>query len=299
MHLPSLTELLYRSRDRLPVHLHVGAHKTGTTSIQDALAANREALAGRGVLYLPREEGRPHFHKALRGRHRSARRTIAAMRKGRAHAARLVLSEENLAGRLADMTERGTLYPCVGRRIARLHREVLHGAPIRVFFCIRSFDTFLPAVWSELIRQDRFRSFDEFLAAVDMERLSWAPVIRALADAVGEKNLVVWDFDRFVAAPARFAGLIAGVEAEILAMPAEASRPSVSAAAVEHLTGLRGRMTDEAIREHVHEAEERFPRPQYPRFAPFDGEATAALRARFAGDQAAIRAAFPGVRFAG
>jgi len=39
--------------------LHIGAEKTGSTSIQQALAADREVIAARGILY-PRLFGRPH-----------------------------------------------------------------------------------------------------------------------------------------------------------------------------------------------------------------------------------------------
>jgi len=44
--------------------LHIGQHKTGTTSIQHALASNRAALASEGVIY-PRLPGWPDAHHAL------------------------------------------------------------------------------------------------------------------------------------------------------------------------------------------------------------------------------------------
>lgn len=91
--------------------LHIGTEKTGSTSIQQALAADREALAARGILY-PRLFGRPnHTQLAIAAADpnpNNVQQLVELQRQGVDHPgyqARLAecLREEKASGRFDQM----------------------------------------------------------------------------------------------------------------------------------------------------------------------------------------------------
>ena len=47
------------------IHLHLGAHKTATTYIQQILATNKNTLLENGVLYLPLTQTRAKLSKQI------------------------------------------------------------------------------------------------------------------------------------------------------------------------------------------------------------------------------------------
>ena len=105
------------SETPMRVILHIGAHKTATTYLQRRLDAHRTVLETQGVAYAGPDQLREHAARRLpfTAPHLVAVR-VALARARKQGAARLILSEENLLGPMADLP-RG-LYLDPARRLA-------------------------------------------------------------------------------------------------------------------------------------------------------------------------------------
>jgi hypothetical protein len=145
------------------VYLHVGAPKTGTTYLQDRLAANSETLSEHGIHFprgpLGRDPGHTHFRAALdllgedwggpSGHAEGYWDTL--MRKVRRTSGTVVISHEILSAAPSD-------------KIAKAMSD-LEGSDVHVVFSARDLARQLPAFWQESIKQGRRWRFKQFLEA--------------------------------------------------------------------------------------------------------------------------------------
>jgi hypothetical protein len=153
------------------VYLHVGAPKTGTTYLQDRLAANYDSLAEHGVHFprgpLGREAGPSHFRAALDllgqdwgGPSGHAEGYWdALMRRVRRSRGTVIISHEILSAAPADK---------VARAMADLEDSEVH-----VVFSARDVARQVPAFWQESIKQGRRWRFKKCLAAVQNDDDAW------------------------------------------------------------------------------------------------------------------------------
>ena len=153
------------------VYLHVGAPKTGTTYLQDRLAANHDSLAAHGVHFprgpLGREAGETHFRAALDllgedwgGPSGHAEGYWEAlMRKVRRTDGTVIISHEILSAAPPD-------------RVAKAMAD-LRGSEVHVVFSARDLARQLPAFWQESVKQGRRWTFKKFLAQAQANDSLW------------------------------------------------------------------------------------------------------------------------------
>jgi hypothetical protein len=146
------------------VYLHVGAPKTGTTYLQDRLAANRTELARHDVHY-PLGLQASHFKAALDlldevswgGQREDARgewdKLIDRVRR---HDGTVIISHEILAGAKPEQ---------VRKAMADLAGDEVH-----LVYSARDLARQIPAEWQEGIKHRRRRSFARFLTQVQSAR---------------------------------------------------------------------------------------------------------------------------------
>lgn len=179
------------------VVIHAGFHKTGTTSVQAALAAHREALAPVFALQLPRG---PAFRTLTRAaRLWSAERRPMAMRLYRQALAQwlggldlaagqgLIVSSEDLAGHMPGdfgITDYGAA-PRLLAELARGLRAAFPGADLRVVLGTRAPGAWLASLhWQQAKRHTMLED-----AAAFADRMAGAvrtgPVLEAVARATG------------------------------------------------------------------------------------------------------------------
>src|SRR5690606_32970769 len=87
---------------------------------------------------------------------------------------RVILSDENFIGVTADLLRSGCLYPNMSGRMRPFVNEL---DDVEVYFCIRSYDQFLPSYYVEIIRDRAFFSWTSFLARFSLEAVSWFDVV--------------------------------------------------------------------------------------------------------------------------
>jgi hypothetical protein len=146
--------------------LHIGPQKTGTTSIQVAMAEARAAMAAHGAYYPTGDHRRRQAGWAL-GLPGGPRDTpirhwedlVTEVRA--AGASRVCVSDENFARAES---------PVVGRIVDELGGEKPH-----VVAVVRRLDRFLPSQWQERVKAGIGASFDDWLAEVlgDQPARSW------------------------------------------------------------------------------------------------------------------------------
>ncbi len=144
-----------------PVYLHVGARKSGTTSLQRSLRRSVDELAAQGInlLYATREEQVRHQVVPVR----------AFLRSGDDAAARRSLHE--LAERIRDRPEMTHLLSL--ETLAELPREAtdlivgeLAEFEVHVVITARHWVLTLPSEWQQAVKSRLTISYPDFLAAV-------------------------------------------------------------------------------------------------------------------------------------
>lgn len=193
--------------------LHVGAHKTGTSVVQAYLREHEAALGAQGVYHFEREETNPYFNwgrevitnpAMLEGKLRS---TFAHRRYSM-----MIASNENILGRPFVSKVRGRrtrqgrpIYPDAEPIIEALGK-IMNSYDGRLIFSVRPQAAFVESYYLQTVHQGATTSFDEWLATLDLDGLSWNPIISMMCEAVGRERVIVLDFelikkgqDRFLA----------------------------------------------------------------------------------------------------
>ncbi len=182
--------------DRHAVTFHVGTPKSGTTSLQNILARNRDLLREHGYLYPGRNQG--HFIETMSLREGGFRghefenaagawdRAVAEIL---AHDGPTLLSHEILGGSKRKVVERAA--------------DSLPGRQLRVLLTCRDLGRQLPAVWQEGVKNGDTISYEQFLsdtfeawdgpgAASGMWRgQNLAGVAQRWGSVVGPENVVI------------------------------------------------------------------------------------------------------------
>ena len=191
----------------MDVILHLGAHRTGTTSFQHYMRAHAERLQGQGIGFwgpwrtrngllhgitdrpepgagTPPVKGRVQMNLAV-----TARRGVAT----------LVVSDENLIGTPRGNLRARALYPEIGERMARV--QAAFGPVRRIVLQIRSPDAWWASAIAFLIPRGAALPDPDLLVALAKSQRGWRHVIMDLACACPEAEIVVTPFERFAARP--------------------------------------------------------------------------------------------------
>ncbi|KMW60530.1 hypothetical protein AIOL_000686 [Candidatus Rhodobacter oscarellae] len=246
------------------VIIHAGFHKTGTTSLQSFLKANRARLAPHAAIYMgqqlgeARRLGRIYGERPLPWRRWAFRRGLTAFLNDVPDAPVILISRESLSGAMLGASRFGrpaTRYAPVAIRLAKEILGAVRGrfgseAQVEFLYTIRERDNFLRSVWGHQLRtkpltEDLATFTARFADGFDLRReaekiaKAVAPAqthIRALeetsGDALGPGRFVLdllglAEDGMFVPPPDRHAGASDALCAELLEL--NRSRPAGSA----------------------------------------------------------------------
>lgn len=187
------------------LHLHLGAHKTGSTFLQKSFLANLESLDSAGVAYAPLAEVRTEVTPAILRRHAwrtgggdarsQCREFLASALKDRRL---LLLSDENLLGSPYRFSKRKVMYPKASRNIKALADLVGGNTDITIYLAVRDYASWLESAYLQLLKRKQLIPFADFVRPIRLESLSWLALLRRLSAAVPRADLVVWRYESFL-----------------------------------------------------------------------------------------------------
>ncbi|MCW2494835.1 MAG: hypothetical protein JWQ77_759 [Jatrophihabitans sp.] len=174
--------------------VHVGAHKTGTTMLQNYLRVNAKALRKHRIFFVTR----PQLAVSVGW----GRALVKNPERFQAHLDTfdktkdvdlLIASHEDTLGHPFEADTNGRLYPSAGENLAAL-AAALHGRQVRVVLSIRPQADFLESYYLQTVHEGSSKTFDEWLRDVDLEALSWRPIVTLLGELFGTENTELIDF---------------------------------------------------------------------------------------------------------
>ena len=286
--------------------IHPGAHKTGTTHVQDLLALRSEELAGLGIdcptrgmlrkarfarFVSPAKEG-----FGLKSLLMPARRAIMPRRVRALGKARLTLvSEEQILG-LSDGLLVPEFYPNAALRVRNL-RKLVGGEPAALFLSVRNPAHLIPSAYAQCLRAGfprRLPGMEEIRRRTLAAPPSWTHLVRRIREAFPEASLAVWTLENYTKDPGSHLDTLIGRR---LGGWPELAPPSgtraLSAATIGRILSLDPGLSD---REHIARCATLASQDEGGApYRPFTAEETAALTSAYAADLGDMEREFPGV----
>lgn len=241
------------------VFLHVGAPKTGTTYLQDTLAANRELLTRHGLTYPDTRSGN-HFEAAI---DLIDHRWGGALDAARGDWDLVASSALQAAGDVVISHE--VLAAATPEQVRRAHTS-FPGTEVHVIYSARDLARQIPAEWQETVKHRGRRRFSAFLEQVqessrtDSDQWFWR--VQGLPDVLtrwgaglppervhlltvpqaGAAPGVLWD---------RFAGIL-GIDPRLELESGGRSNPSMGAVETTFMRRLNVELKGRAISQPVY-----------------------------------------------
>lgn len=276
----------------MDVILHVGAHRTGSTTLQRTLLRNEDRLAANKVAFWGPRKTRSHLFEGLikaadrvsddvaeQGRMSSERIGTQLAQERAAGTRSLIVSEENMLGAVPACVLSGKLYPDAARRMARF-RPAFAESCSRIGVSIRSYEQIWASMLSFAIkRSGRVPDLARIEDLVVQPR-RWREVIRELRVVFPKAEILVWPFEGMVDVPHH---LIPALTGRALPVPLDPARvvhnPSPDIAT------LRQIVAEGPCPQH----QERLPQASARPWRPFSEVQVARMRADYAEDIAWLR----------
>ncbi len=188
---------------QVDVYIHAGAHRTGTSSFQLFLDANAPHLRELGyAAAYPSRDGVPGGKLRLRlpgPRHDAAacqgfaEMNIRHLRHRCAGQGRLILSEENLPGRMLHFFE-GRFFPAQDQRLGVMARA-LPGPVAHLLYVIRPYDELFVSAYRCRARENRVTPFADLVPAMAAFDGGWVRTVAALRQHLAPHRLTVLTYE--------------------------------------------------------------------------------------------------------
>ncbi|MBS0125201.1 hypothetical protein [Thetidibacter halocola] len=276
----------------MDVILHVGAHRTGTSSLQAYLREHDVALTAQAVGFWGPRRTRVGLLDGLADRPQTPADLAAVVRgtgrlrmnldlSRRRGVQALIISDENMLGSVRRSIAATRPYPDAGERMARLHAAF--GGVTRVVLQVRALDLWWASALAYLLPRGGLLPDPAQLDRIAQATRGWRDVITDIACACPGAQIVVLPFERFAGQPA----------AQLAAMTGRRGFPKVPAnrfwenrsADLPTLRALLAERGDDPTR-----------LPSGPgRWMPFDARQTETLREAYADDLFWLRAGAGGL----
>ncbi|WP_025053581.1 hypothetical protein [Sulfitobacter noctilucae] len=205
----------------MDVILHMGAHRTATTTFQYYIRDHLADLSKQGVAFWGPQEARKSVFPGLfrstvskRIRNPALRaegrvRMFAAQAQARG-VRQLLVSDENMLGNCAQNLRSGQLYPAAGERAARIS-AALGGRVRRIVLSIRSQELWWASACALTVSRGHPVPSSAKREAISHSRRCWRDVITDLACAAPGAEIDVLPFEGYVGQPqAVFGAAFAG-----------------------------------------------------------------------------------------
>lgn len=194
--------------------LHCGAPKTGSTSFQHLLYANRALLLEKGF-YCPAVSRKRRMKDDIRILLEQMTRPENDNQAYRFHIGEvieqirretgchtLIISNENLLGKPFQGPRR-RFYKHADERAERLHLA-LQDYDVEVRYVIRDYAGFLPSWYVQQVRMGNTIRFDDFLSSYNLKSMDWSVPVAALRRHFDPERVGIFDHVDMIADPTGF-----------------------------------------------------------------------------------------------
>lgn len=284
--------------------IHLGAHKTATTHLQDTLRQYRSSMLPHGVDYIPREDfgplGRKYsrpkgWRKMLRSRPLEWQfgRELQQLRAG---PDTVLLSDEDLLGYTFDQLTT-PLYS--NPKCLHLVQALARGGRVRLFLGIRSLDGLVPSAYAQTLKAlapepDMMGRARKALAD---NPPSWVELVERLRAALPDSPLTVWRYENYRAHWREILALYVGRDVgEFPELPPPQLTVSPSPLAIKKAEAVDRSLPMKDRIATVLDLYARYPAgEEYGVYAPLEQDEIDRFRARYDEDIALLRARHPEV----
>ena len=184
--------------DKTKLIVHVGAHKTASTFVQQILQKNLKSLRANRIDYIPLPKIRSSNLTQLIRNASNPQETKKIIRQHtKQNSKRIILSEENLIGNAAEVFTKNSLYTGVHKPIKFLSK--LYGSRnVTCLLVIRNYATFFPSLYCEFLRhRKKHLSFKNYLQGFNLESFSWINIIDQILAVADKSHLKVCLYEDF------------------------------------------------------------------------------------------------------
>ncbi len=153
--------------------IHLGLHKTATTSLQEFLNDQSARMIQKGVRYIPLQRMRTDVTPLFCTLEKGKRTKLSKFLEEIEHET-VLLSDENLIGTPGELTT-GGLYPYARNRV-ELFCETQKNSRITLFLTLREPHFFLTSMYSEYLRHNEFVPFAQYIAGFNVQEFSYRKI---------------------------------------------------------------------------------------------------------------------------
>jgi len=286
------------------IYLHLGAHKTATTYLQDLMGQNQGRIAQSGRAYWLRKQIRGDIEYGFRilAKREMEDGLIAKLAErmtGRSEAMEglrqklsvpmdAMISEENILGHPYQSLD-GRLYPNAKTRL-RHFREATGIRDCEIFLCVREYSTFLSSLFVEALRHGYFASISDFKTRCGKTAGQWLSLVQDIHSVFPGSKIVVWQYEDFVRMEPLIVKRLTGLELGDLDPLATGNvKQGASAMAVEQQCAQASTLSSPERVLRMAANEERFPPARFPqKFNPWSEAEATAMRSCYVDDVTAI-----------
>jgi hypothetical protein len=287
----------------LDIILHMGAHRTATTTLQNLIHRNRAELAMAGIAAWTPERTRNGLFAGLihapetltdqverRGARSCGVIAVELARLAQSGHRQLIVSEENMLGAARNNMRQGRLYPQLAERLRRL-APAFGSRCRRIGLSIRAYDSYWASAFAFGVAEGHRMPGPDMLDRLVTQPRRWRDVICDVAAAFPAAELVVWPFERLAGQPDRQLALLTGGLSQYMTLQGARDwrNPSPRLGQLREILNDRGEPGATAALPGGN-----------GRWMPFDAEQQAALRSQYLADLTWLRRGADGLaRLAG
>ncbi|WP_116869797.1 glycosyltransferase family 2 protein [Vibrio splendidus] len=179
--------------EKKTLFLHIGTHKTGTTTIQHSLRSNAEDLLEERILYI--EAGK--LIKKLRFSAKMPESELASIREEVVEQASTysaaqayVMSWEGFSGDYINAYENSY-------NIAHnLHQALSPFFDIKIIVYLRDQASFIESIFTQEVHAGSTTSFNDFKNTIDINKYYWSKLLNSYRSAFGDESVIVMKYEK-------------------------------------------------------------------------------------------------------
>lgn len=198
---------------KVKILLHLGAHRTATTTFQSGLERSAAGLADLGLAVWTPKRTRSGLLSGLihrpedvteqierQGHRATGVIRIELERLARSGMRQVLISEENVIGAARNNLRQERLYPLVDERLLRF-RRAFDGHALRIGLSVRSYDTYWASCYAFAVARGHRLPGPGMLDRLVTQPRRWIDVIHDIARGLPGAEIMVWPFERFAGRP--------------------------------------------------------------------------------------------------